>query len=150
MTQENSLKTLSGLQRLLEGGLILCCMIATYILLALSSFNPSDPGWSQSHFQGEIHNWTGAVGAWTADVLFYFFGFIAFLIPIMIATTGWFIFNRAHRLFEIDYFSVGLRIIGFILMLLGLAALVSMNADNMYVFSAGGVAGDVIGQAMLP
>jgi len=150
LTQENSLKTLSGLQRLLEGGLILCCMIATYILLALSSFNPSDPGWSQSHFQGEIHNWTGAVGAWTADVLFYFFGFIAFLIPIMIATTGWFIFNRAHRLFEIDYFSVGLRIIGFILMLLGLAALVSMNADNMYVFSAGGVAGDVIGQAMLP
>jgi S-DNA-T family DNA segregation ATPase FtsK/SpoIIIE len=150
LTQENSLKTLSGLQRLLEGGLILCCMVATYILLALSSFNPSDPGWSQSHFQGETHNWTGAVGAWTADVLFYFFGFIAFLIPIMIATTGWFIFNRAHRLFEIDYFSVGLRIIGFILMLLALAALVSMNADDMFVFSAGGVAGDVIGQAMLP
>ncbi|MGK0408699.1 MAG: S-DNA-T family DNA segregation ATPase FtsK/SpoIIIE [Shewanella psychromarinicola] len=125
-------------------------MVATYILLALSSFNPSDPGWSQSHFQGETHNWTGAVGAWTADVLFYFFGFIAFLIPIMIATTGWFIFNRAHRLFEIDYFSVGLRIIGFILMLLALAALVSMNADDMFVFSAGGVAGDVIGQAMLP
>lgn len=150
MTQENSLKTLSGLQRLLEGGLILCCMVATYILLALSSFNPNDPGWSQSHFQGEIYNWTGAVGAWTADVLFYFFGFIAFLFPIIIATTGWFIFNRAHRLFEIDYFSVGLRIIGFMLMLLGLAALVSMNADNMFVFSAGGVAGDVIGQAMLP
>ncbi|MGX9462679.1 DNA translocase FtsK 4TM domain-containing protein [Shewanella sp. A14] len=150
MTQENSLKTLSGLQRLLEGGLILCCMVATYILLALSSFNPNDPGWSQSHFQGEIYNWTGAVGAWIADVLFYFFGFIAFLIPILIATTGWFIFNRAHRLFEIDFFSVGLRIIGFILMLLALAALVSMNADNMFVFSAGGVAGDVIGQAMLP
>ena len=150
LTQENSLKTLSGLQRLLEGGLILCCMVATYILLALSSFNPNDPGWSQSHFQGEIHNWTGAVGAWTADVLFYFFGFIAFLIPVIIATTGWFIFNRAHRVFEIDYFSVGLRIIGFMLMLLALAALVSMNADNMFVFSAGGVAGDVIGQAMLP
>ena len=150
LTQENSLKTLSGLQRLLEGGLIICCMVATYILLALSSFNPNDPGWSQSHYQGEIHNWTGAVGAWTADVLFYFFGFIAFLIPVIIATTGWFIFNRAHRIFEIDYFSVGLRIIGFMLMLLALAALVSMNAENMFVFSAGGVAGDVIGQAMLP
>ena len=150
LTQENSLRTLSGLQRLLEGGLILCCMVATYILLALSSFNPNDPGWSQSHFQGEIHNWTGAVGAWTADVLFYFFGFIAYLIPIIIATTGWFIFNRTHRLFEIDFFSVGLRIIGFILMLLALAALFSMNVDNMFVFSAGGVAGDVISQAMLP
>ncbi|QIR14694.1 DNA translocase FtsK [Shewanella aestuarii] len=150
MTQGNSVKTLSGLQRLLEGGLIFCCMIATYILLALSSFNPNDPGWSQSHFQGEIHNWTGAVGAWTADVLFYFFGFIAYLIPIIIATTGWFFFNRAHRLLEIDYFSVGLRIIGFMLMVLALASLVSMNVDDIYVFSAGGVAGDVISQAMLP
>ncbi|MGZ9898196.1 DNA translocase FtsK [Shewanella gaetbuli] len=150
MTQGNSLKTLSGLQRLLEGGLIFCCMVATYILLALSSFSPNDPGWSQSHYQGEIHNWTGAVGAWTADVLFYFFGFIAYLIPIIIATTGWFFFNRAHKLLEIDYFSVGLRIIGFMLMVLASAALVSMNVDDVYVFSAGGVAGDVINQAMLP
>ncbi|WP_153913246.1 DNA translocase FtsK [Shewanella sp. TC10] len=150
MSQGNSLQTLSGLQRLLEGGLIICCMTATYILLALSSFDPSDPGWSQSHFQGEINNLTGAVGAWTADVLFYFFGFIAYLIPVIIAATGWFIFNRTHKLFEIDYFSVGLRIIGFMLMVLALAALASMNADDMYVFSAGGVAGDVIGQAMLP
>ncbi len=150
MSQGKSLQTLSGLQRLLEGGLIICCMTATYILLALSSFDPSDPGWSQSHFQGEINNLTGAVGAWTADVLFYFFGFIAYLIPVIIAATGWFIFNRTHKLFEIDYFSVGLRIIGFMLMVLALAALASMNADDMYVFSAGGVAGDVIGQAMLP
>ncbi|MCL1065540.1 DNA translocase FtsK 4TM domain-containing protein [Shewanella olleyana] len=150
MSQGNSLQTLSGLQRLLEGGLIICCMTATYILLALSSFDPNDPGWSQSHFQGEINNLTGAVGAWTADVLFYFFGFIAYLIPVIIAATGWFIFNRTHKLFEIDYFSVGLRIIGFMLMVLALAALASMNADDMYVFSAGGVAGDVISQAMLP
>ena len=150
LTQGNSLKTLSGLQRLLEGGLIFCCMVATYILLALSSFSPNDPGWSQSHFQGEIHNWTGAVGAWTADVLLYFFGFIAYCIPLIIATTGWFFFNRAHKLLEIDYFSVGLRIIGFMLMVLALAALVSMNVDDVYVFSAGGVAGDVISQAMLP
>ncbi|MFS1438491.1 DNA translocase FtsK [Shewanella sp. 10N.286.48.A6] len=150
MSQGNSLQTLSGLQRLLEGGLIICCMTATYILIALSSFDPNDPGWSQSHFQGEISNLTGAVGAWTADVLFYFFGFIAYLIPIIIAASGWFIFNRTHKLFEIDYFSVGLRIIGFLLVVFALAALASMNADDMYVFSAGGVAGDVISQAMMP
>jgi S-DNA-T family DNA segregation ATPase FtsK/SpoIIIE len=145
-----SLTTLSGIQRLLEGGLILSSMVATYILLALGSFNPKDPGWSQSQYQGDVSNLAGAVGAWVADVLYYFFGFIAYLIPLIIAATGWFIFNRAHRLLDIDYFSVGLRIIGFILMILALAALVSMNADDMYVFSAGGVAGDVIGQAMLP
>ena len=150
MSQGNSVRTLSGLQRLLEGGLILCCMVAIYILLALGSFHPGDPGWCQSNYQGEIENVTGAVGAWLADVLFYFFGYTAYLIPIIIAGTGWLIFRRAHRLLEVDYFSVGLRLIGFLLMVLSLAALASMNAGDIYEFSAGGVAGDVIAQAMLP
>lgn len=150
MSQGNSVRTLSGMQRLLEGGLIICCVLATYILLALTSFSPLDPGWSQSHFQGEIKNWTGAVGAWIADILLYFFGMTAYIMPIIVASTGWLLFKRAHDLLEIDYFSVALRIIGFLLLILGFSALASMNANNIYEFSAGGVAGDVIGQAMLP
>ncbi len=150
LSQGNSVKTLSGLQRLLEGGLIICCMIATYILLALSSFHSSDPGWSQSNFEGEIKNVTGAVGAWLADVLFYFFGYTAYLIPVIVALTGWLLFKRIHRLLEIDYFSVGLRLIGFLLITFSLASLASMNANDIYEFSAGGVSGDVIADAMLP
>lgn len=150
LSQGNSARTLTGLQRLLEGGLIICCVLATYILLALTSFSPSDPGWSQSHFQGEIRNWTGAVGAWVADILLYFFGVTAYIMPIIMASTGWLLFKRAHDLLEIDYFSVALRIIGFLLLILGFSAIASMNANNIYEFSAGGVVGDVIGQAMLP
>ncbi|GIU25217.1 DNA translocase FtsK [Shewanella sp. MBTL60-007] len=150
MSKGNSVKTLSGVQRLLEGSLIICCMLATYVLIALSSFHSSDPGWSQANFDGEINNLTGAVGAWLADVLFYFFGYCAYIIPIIIALTGWLLFKRTHKLLEIDYFSVGLRLIGFLLIVLSLAALSSMNANGIYGFSAGGVAGDVIGQAMLP
>ncbi|MDF0535613.1 DNA translocase FtsK 4TM domain-containing protein [Shewanella sp. A32] len=150
MSQGKSIRTLSGLQRLQEGGLILCCMMAVYVLLALSSFSPSDPGWSQTNFQGTVTNLTGKVGAWVADILFYFFGYTAFILPIVIAATGWLLFKRAHRLSDVDYFSVGLRLVGFILMLLSMAALVSMNANDIYEFSAGGVAGDVIWQGMLP
>lgn len=150
MSQGKSVRTLSGLQRLQEGGLILCCMLAVYVLLALSSFNPSDPGWSQTNFQGAVSNLTGKVGAWVADVLFYFFGYTAFVLPIVIAATGWLLFKRAHQLRDIDYFSVGLRLVGFLLMMLSLAAIASMNANDIYEFSAGGVAGDVIWQGMLP
>ncbi len=150
LSKGNSVKTLSGLQRLLEGGLILCCMVATFILLALSSFHSSDPGWSQSNFEGQINNVTGAVGAWVADVLFYFFGYTAYIIPIIVALTGWLLFKRIHKLLEIDYFSVGLRLIGFLLIMFSLAALASMNAQDIYEFSAGGVSGDVIAGAMLP
>ncbi len=150
LSKGNSVKTLSGVQRLLEGGLILCCMLATYVLLALSSFHSSDPGWSQSNFDGDIQNVTGAVGAWMADVLFYMFGYTAYIIPVIMALTGWLLFKRTHKLLEIDYFSVGLRLIGFLLIIFSLAALASMNANDIYAFSAGGVCGDVIGKAMLP
>nr|WP_041420313.1 DNA translocase FtsK 4TM domain-containing protein [Shewanella violacea] len=150
MVKGNSVKTLNGVQRLLEGSLILCCMLATYILLSLSSFDSSDPGWSQSNFEGDIKNVTGAVGAWMADVLFYFFGYSAYIIPIIVAMTGWLLFKRTHKLLEIDYFSVGLRLIGFLVMVFSLAALGSMNINDIYEFSAGGVSGDVIRDAMLP
>ncbi len=150
LSKETGVTTLSGLQRLLEGGLIICCMAATYILLALTSFDSSDPGWSQSHFEGEIKNVTGAVGAWIADVLFYFFGYTAYAIPLIVALTGWLLFKRIHKLLEIDYFSVGLRLVGFLLIIFSLAALASMNANDIYEFSAGGVCGDVIVGAMLP
>lgn len=150
LSQGTRVNTLTGLQRLQEGGLLITCMVAAFLLLALSSFHPSDPGWSQTSYQGEIHNLTGAVGAWLADVLFYFFGYTAYLIPAVVAFVGWLLFKRAHRLMEVDYFSVGLRLIGFLLMVLSLATLASMNGSDIYEFSAGGVTGDVIAGAMLP
>lgn len=150
MFKEKSIKTLSGVQRLLEGGLILCCMLATFVLLALSSFHPSDPGWSQSQFDVRIHNLTGAVGAWVADVLFYFFGYMAYSFPMITAASGWLLFKRTHRLLEVDYFAVALRLIGFLFVVLSLAALMSMNANDIYAYSAGGVIGDVIAAIMLP
>lgn len=150
MSQERRLVPLSGLQRLQEGGLILCCMFAAFMLLALISFSPSDPGWSQSSYHGDIHNLAGAVGAWLADFLFYFFGFTASFIPVVIASLGWLLFKKTYKLLEIDYFSVALRLIGFLLILVSLAALASMNANDIYGFSAGGVTGDVVSSSMLP
>ncbi|MBT1445452.1 DNA translocase FtsK 4TM domain-containing protein [Shewanella sp. JM162201] len=150
MSQGNRVHSLSGLQRLLEGGLIVCSMLALFVLLALTSFSPQDPGWSQSQFQGDIKNLGGAVGAWTADVLFYFFGYTAYLVPFVIAGTGWLLFKQSHRLLEVDFFSVSMRLLGFVLTLLGVSTLTSMNAADIYEFSAGGVTGDVIAGAMLP
>ncbi|MCF1430093.1 MAG: DNA translocase FtsK 4TM domain-containing protein [Shewanella sp.] len=150
MSQGTRVNTLTGTQRLQEGGLLITCILATFILLALTSFNPSDPGWSQTSYQGEIQNLAGSVGAWVADVLFYFFGYTAFLLPFVVAFAGWLLFTRTHRLLDVDYFSVGLRLVGFLLMVLSLATLASMNANDIYEFSAGGVAGDVIAAAMLP
>ncbi|USD38979.1 DNA translocase FtsK [Ferrimonas sp. SCSIO 43195] len=143
-------RTLNGIQRLLEGGLIVCCALALYLLAALGSFHPADPGWSQTAWDGQIHNLMGRVGAWLADLLYFSFGLSAWSVPLLTAVTGWLMFRRSYRIDEIDYFSVALRIVGLLLMLLGFSTLASMNADDIYYFSAGGVIGDVIRDAMLP
>ena len=147
--QGNTNTKLTGVQRLFEGGLVLSCMFATLILVALTSFNPLDSGWSQTSSDEKVTNVTGPFGAWIADVLLYFFGYVAFFIPMIIATLGWMMFKKAYRILEIDYFTVGLRLIGFFLLIFSIATLTSLNADDIYQYSAGGLIGNVIGHVMI-
>ncbi len=146
----SNLQPMTGLQRLMEGGLILTAILALFMLMALATFHPADPGWSQTAWEGPVSNAMGAVGAWIADILFFLFGLTAYLVPPVCAAIGWLAFHQAYRLAELDYFSVGLRVIGFLLTMLSFAALASMNADDIHYFSAGGVIGDVVSAAMLP
>ncbi len=141
---------MSGIQRVLEVGLILCGAFAVFLFLALASFNPADPSWSQTGYEGVIHNAAGAIGAWFADALLFAFGFVAYLIPFAFAALGYLMFRQPHRLLELDYLAVGLRLIGLMLTLIGASALASLNFSDIYSFSAGGVVGDVISSSLLP
>lgn len=141
---------LTGIQRIMEVGMIVSCCFAFFILLALASFNASDPSWSQAGFQGTIYNWVGPIGAWFADVLFFSFGRFAFVIPFILAFVGWFLFQQAKKVGEIDYLTIGLRIIGSILVIVGLSGLLSLNASDIYHFSAGGMVGDVVSTSLIP
>ncbi|CUA82695.1 DNA translocase FtsK [Pseudidiomarina woesei] len=141
---------MSGVQRVLEVGLILCGAFAIFLFLALASFNPADPSWSQTGYEGTIHNAAGAIGAWFADALLFAFGFVAYLLPFGLAALGYVMFRQPHRLLELDYLAVGLRLIGLVLTLIGASALASLNFSNIYSFSAGGVVGDVISLSLLP
>ncbi|WP_338517432.1 DNA translocase FtsK 4TM domain-containing protein [Alteromonas gracilis] len=51
---------LTGVQRVWEAGMIIACVFAFFLLLALASFHPGDPGWSQAGLQLDVHNWVGA------------------------------------------------------------------------------------------
>ncbi|MBU2976820.1 DNA translocase FtsK [Alteromonas sp. C1M14] len=141
---------LTGLQRLLEAGMMVACVFAFFILLALASFHPGDPGWSQAGLQLEIHNWVGASGAWIADLLLFTFGWLAYLLPFCFAFLGWFLFQHVKELDEFDYLTIGLRIIGALLIALGITGIASINFNDLYNFSAGGFVGDVISSALIP
>ena len=141
---------LTGIQRLFEVGMMLACTLAFFLLLAIASFHPADPGWSQVGLQADVQNWVGATGAWFSDILLFSFGYLAYAAPIVCALIGWFLFQHVKTLTEFDYLTIGLRIIGSILFLLGLAGLCSLNAADIYSFSAGGMVGNVISSALLP
>lgn len=141
---------MTGVQRVLEAGLLVSGALAIFIFLSLVSFNPADPSWSQTGYEGSIHNAGGAVGAWVSDVLLFAFGFVAYLIPFGFAGLGYLLFRKTYHILEMDYLAVSLRMIGALLALIGASALSSINFDDIYYFSAGGVIGDVIAASLLP
>lgn len=141
---------MTGVQRVLEAGLLISGALAIFIFLSLVSFNPADPSWSQTGYEGSIHNAGGAVGAWVADVLLFAFGFVAYLIPFGFVGLGYLLFRKTYQLLEMDYLAVSLRMIGAMLALIGASALSSINFDDIYYFSAGGVIGNVIAASLLP
>ncbi|ACQ93910.1 cell divisionFtsK/SpoIIIE [Tolumonas auensis DSM 9187] len=141
---------MSGFRRIFETGLIILTVAALFMVLSLFTYHPSDPGWSQTAWGGKVHNAAGNAGAWLADLMFFVFGVFAYLIPVLIVALGWAIFWKPYRLLEVDYFAVGLRIIGFIALFLSMSAMGSMNFTDIHNFSSGGLIGDMLYTAILP
>lgn len=141
---------LNGFQRLLEAGLFIAGLIAIYILITLFTFDPADPSWSKTGNYELIKNGGGAFGAWLSDILLFTFGWLAFFVPVAVSLVGWLLFRKFHNLIEIDYLALGLRLIGIFLFIIGSSALSSINFDDIYYFSSGGIIGDVIAYLLLP
>ena len=141
---------LTGVQRLLETGLLFFSVFAMFIMLALFSFDPADPGWAQTGYQTPVRNLGGAVGAYLSDLLLNLFGFIAYSLPFLIAIIGWLLFQKFHQLMQLDYLTLALKLIGFFMCYLGITSLASMNFDDLFYFSAGGILGDVLSETLLP
>ena len=62
-----------------EAMLIFTSAVALFLLLALSTYHPGDPGWSHTGPSGPVVNEAGVVGAWLADVFLYAFGIMAYV-----------------------------------------------------------------------
>jgi len=137
-------------QRILEAGLLFFTVFAMFMMLALFSFDPADPGWAQTGYQTQVRNLGGAVGAYISDLLLNLFGLIAYSLPFVIAIVGWLLFQRFHELMKLDYLTLGLKLIGFFMFYLGVTSLASMNFDDIFYFSAGGILGDVLSGTLLP
>ncbi len=148
--QAKTVFSLNGVQRLVEVGLIACLGVATFMLLSLLSFDPADPSWTQTGYHSDIRNIAGPVGAEIADILLAVFGWLSYLVPPFLAFCGYLLFRRFTDLLSLDYFVLGMRLLGLLLTVVSACAISSINFDDIFMYSSGGVVGDVVVAFLLP
>jgi S-DNA-T family DNA segregation ATPase FtsK/SpoIIIE len=135
-----------------EAALLILGALGAYLLVSLLSYDPADPGWSHSGAVVEIHNAGGVVGAWLADILLYLFGYLAYLLPVMVAYSGWLVYRGRTPSGGIDLHILAIRWSGFLLTVgagCGLATLESGQTSGILPAGAGGVLGNVIAQGLV-
>ncbi|PQJ88773.1 cell division protein FtsK [Aliivibrio sifiae] len=143
---------LNGNQRLQEALFIVGLLTTIFITISLFSFDPADPSWTQTAWAGTVQNAGGSFGAWIADTLFFSFGSLAYLLPIILLGSTWITFRKKDedQETELDLMMIGTRILGLLILFLTSCALADINFDDLWYFSSGGVVGDVLTSITTP
>jgi len=134
-----------------EGALIGFVAICSYLLLAMLSYDPGDPGWSRTGSGAQIENAGGPFGAWVADIFFSLFGYLAYLFPVMLAYRAWIVFRDRSHQSQLDWILVSLRAVGLILVFVAGSGLAAMNYGSEVSdlpYSHGGLLGASVSTAV--
>ena len=134
-----------------EAALFILLAIALFLLTALVTHNIQDPGWSYTGPSSSINNMAGAVGAWFSDVLYFLFGYLSFLFPVMIAYSGWLVLRERTDDGDIDFHVLGIRWLGFFMTLATGCALTSLHfviPVHTLPLDGGGILGRFLGDSM--
>jgi DNA segregation ATPase FtsK/SpoIIIE, S-DNA-T family len=135
--------------RLREGAFIGVTAVCLYLLLALLTYSPRDPGWSATGSGEQIVNMGGPTGAWLADVFFSLVGYAAYLFPLLLAYRAIVILLERNEDKGFDWLTFGIRALGLVLVMIAGTALAAMNdsGNNPMPQGAGGILGQAIGDA---
>src|SRR5262249_60075345 len=75
-------------RRLREAAFLLLLPLVVYLFACLATYNPQDCGWSHAGC-GITRNIGGTVGAWSADLAFHLFGWLAYAFPLLVFIICW-------------------------------------------------------------
>ena len=108
--------------------------VALFLSMALWGFHKDDPGWSHAVVSGKLHNPTGRLGAWIADLMLYVFGFSAWWWIVLLAMIIWWGFRRLHSpLWHADRRPLYIALTGFVLLLVASSALEALRFHSLAV-----------------
>ena len=119
---------------------------ALVVVVALISFAALDPGWRVFDPETSVKNHAGRIGAFVADLGYYFFGLAVWMFPLALAWAG-------GRLFFIRHWSwvtVGARVFFLLLFVVFTDVLLSFHASfsPLGPTLAGGIVGSQLSQIL--
>ena len=139
--------------RVREGIMFGWLLLACFLSLSLLTYHDGDPSWSYIGPVSAIENGAGRTGAWFADLFYSLFGYLAWLIPLLVVV-------KAIRVFRYRYEHINwypwlfvVRSVGVILTLASGAALISLHYHHLDMgmpISSGGIIGTLLIEQFLP
>ena len=114
--------------------------ITAVILLALLTYHPNDPGLFVHDTDAGVQNKAGPAGAYLADILMGFFGYLAYIIPVAFLLLGFSLFRQSSL--DLKGVNLWLTLLGAFLALLSGCGLVTMLwPESDLIYKAGGLLG---------
>src|SRR5690606_21757337 len=126
-----------------EGLVIVLVLVGICFLIALSTFNAGDPGWTYTGSGAPIQNSAGRVGAWLADVFFNLFGYMAFVIPILLFVQAYRTYRKELDFVQPDYLILSVRSVSWFFVFASLCGIFSIHLlePNDLPSTSGGILG---------
>ena len=114
--------------------------ITAVVLLALITYNPADPGLFHYDSNAVIQNKAGSAGAYLADVLIGFFGYLAYLIPLSFMISAYLLFRSGKE--NNSGINLGITVFGVFLALIAGCGLATLLWPESYLsHTSGGLLG---------
>ncbi len=128
-----------------EIALVFLTALASFLLLALASYSPVDNAWTVTGGDGSVANWLGSAGAWTADVLLFALGQVAYALPLLMLTSAALALFRTSTL-AFNWLYASIRAVAWLLLVLSCCLLVELHwpGESTLPASHGGALGSAI------
>lgn len=141
------------MQRLVrEGTLIVYFLLGLFLIIALLSYSPADPGFTTTGSGDDVSNAVGVYGAWLADILLHLLGYLAFGFPALLAYKVYTSFRESKLDAEFSWPMFALKTSGFFLLMVSAAGLATLHfeipSDVSYL--AGGWVGSMVADISVP
>jgi S-DNA-T family DNA segregation ATPase FtsK/SpoIIIE len=135
-----------------EGSLIAYFLLALFLLIALVSYSPDDPGFTTTGSGGAVDNAVGVYGAWVADILLHLVGYLAYGLPVFLGYKIYSAYRESENPAPFSWPLFAIKSLGFFLLMISACGLATLHFEipPQVTYLAGGVVGSLVVDLFVP